>query len=276
MKCRHQDAIDVCVKNNKVVLPCGKALKLYKISPCGSLIINPLFEKLWVDLWWTQTYHNNGHVPLGKTEMYMYPRVSSTELVSTNTDTEGRCVWTITSGTDGPVTSTYDDIITIPYEGLEYVFTWSLSEPTSIAFYADLHDGKLAPALQVDGSPTIFCSGALQGEFRTYDYTDFLVITAATVRVELTVAAYAPPVPYVTTVPHTEYVAFMYNGIEYTFPAFDTRYVNDGIDVIVYPSLLCLEKLVHKHMNELSVNMHARSEITGTMVGVGASTRPSE
>ena len=114
-------------------------------------------------------------------------------------------------------------MLNIPFDGLEYVYNWLLSEPATIGFYGEIDGNKLLPMLAIDGSVAIYDDCALAGTFRTFDYLDVVITTSSTVRVDMTVSAYPPTIPYKYLVPSTKYLEFSYRGSMYKFPVYNLR-----------------------------------------------------
>ena len=249
------DAILVTVENNKVILPCGKRLTLYKLISPKKLVINPLFEELRIDLWWTKPFQDTNAARTTLETFYKLPKTSATSLTSVSRDPSGACLWTITSGIDGPVTNADNAVLNTPINLINYKFKWTLTEPTTISFYSEIVDNTVVPAIDIHGRLAIFDGHSLTGEFTTFDYFEFVITTNNDVGVTLYVEAMIPEIPYEYVVPSTKYLEFEYECKRYKFPVYKLRYGPELVDVIVDRSLLELEALVKSSIMSLGLEI---------------------
>lgn len=234
----------VKVSENKVYLPNGKKLVLYKSNKDGTITLNPLFKQLNNDLQWTDNF--SVFPPSCDPPQLLLPKFNSSAFRSTWINKDGLAnLASINTG--GPYQLNSENIwfATGRYPGFTYRYNWTAAKETQVKFLSELRDGVLVPMTTIDGDLTVYTGK--EGTFDTWAYTNISVCVEPQAEIRFTVEIVSPFEETDQKPPYTEYLFFEYCGEKYKFAVTRVTYSPDSAFraiVTVVPELLNVQKKI--------------------------------
>ena len=252
------DVTKVKIKNNKVILPCGRKLLIYRPANInGSIEINPRFIELWNLLQWTDNFidisEDSEDVSNG---YYDLPDRSGTKVTSNHREVgTDLCVFT-TKDQNGPISISNGNeswYLVTNQSNIFYTISWESSVPTQISFLSEWKEGKLIPITSIQNEVCVF--EGTNGQFETWDYPSFVIHSSINSQINIFFQVLVPKNLCNEIVPSTKYLYFCHRCERYKFKVYDLRKISqNGIsEVIVNKHLTRTKKGINKTLLNLSI-----------------------